>query len=91
MEPLIEWIQGILKATSEQAQIWVAQYGFHAVVPTLLADPAGVPWAWIFLILFAGAAGLNVGGDALLRIRRSIAFRPPFILGGSQRRASFSK
>ena len=38
----------------------MGQYGYHAVVPTLLADPAGVPWAWIFLILFAGAAGLKV-------------------------------
>ena len=62
MEPLIEWIRGILQATSEQAQIWVGHYGFHAVVPTLLIDPAGVPWAWVFLILFAGAAGLNVWG-----------------------------
>lgn len=60
MEPLFEWIQGILNATSEQAKIWVGHYGFHAVVPTLLADPAGVPWAWIFLILFAESAGLNI-------------------------------
>lgn len=60
MESLIDSIQEILKATSQQAQIWVAHYGFHAVVPTLLIDPAGVPWAWVFLILFAGAAGLNV-------------------------------
>ncbi len=60
MEPIFEWIQGILNATSEQAQLWVGHYGFHAVVPTLLVDPAGVPWAWVFLILFAGSAGLNV-------------------------------
>jgi membrane protein DedA with SNARE-associated domain len=35
-------------------------YGYHAVVPTLLLDPAGVPWAWIFLMLIAGEAKLNI-------------------------------
>ena len=65
MEPLIDRVQEILKAASEQAEIWVADYGFHAVVPTLLIDPAGVPWAWIFLILYAGVAGLNIWGMML--------------------------
>lgn len=49
-----------MREGSQQAQAWVGQYGYHAVGPTLLADPAGVPWAWIFLILFAGAAKLHV-------------------------------
>jgi membrane protein DedA with SNARE-associated domain len=35
-------------------------YGYHAVVPVLVADPAGVPWAWIFLLLIAEEAQLNV-------------------------------
>jgi membrane protein DedA with SNARE-associated domain len=35
-------------------------YGYHAVVPTLVLDPAGVPWAWIFLVLIAEEARLNV-------------------------------
>lgn len=65
MEPLIEWVQEILKAASDKAEHWVKDYGFHAVIPTLLIDPAGVPWAWIFLILFAGAAGLNIWGMML--------------------------
>jgi membrane-associated protein len=40
---------------------WTQSYGYHAVVPTLLADPAGVPWAWIFLLLIAAEARLNIG------------------------------
>lgn len=40
---------------------WTQQYGYHAVVPTLVVDPAGVPWAWIFLMLIADEAKLNVG------------------------------
>lgn len=39
---------------------WTQSYGYHAVVPTLVADPAGVPWAWIFLMLIAGEAKLNI-------------------------------
>lgn len=39
---------------------WTQSYGYHAVVPTLVVDPAGVPWAWIFLMLIAGEAKLNV-------------------------------
>jgi membrane protein DedA with SNARE-associated domain len=42
----------VLKLTQE--------YGYHAVVPVLMADPAGVPWAWIFLLLIAEEAHLNV-------------------------------
>lgn len=60
MESLFGWIQNLLNDASAQAQAWVADYGFHAVIPALLADPAGVPWAWIFLILFAEAAKLDV-------------------------------
>lgn len=39
---------------------WTQSYGYHAVVPTLVVDPAGVPWAWIFLMLIAGEAKLNI-------------------------------
>jgi membrane protein DedA with SNARE-associated domain len=60
MGSLISWTQNILTEASHHAEVWVGNYGYHAVVPTLLIDPAGVPWAWIFLILFAGAAQLNI-------------------------------
>ncbi|MBV9863891.1 MAG: VTT domain-containing protein [Abitibacteriaceae bacterium] len=36
------------------------EYGYHAVVPALLADPGGVPWAWIFLMLLAEAADKSI-------------------------------
>lgn len=39
---------------------WTEQYGYHAVVPVLVIDPAGMPWAWIFLMLIAGEAKLNI-------------------------------
>ncbi len=39
---------------------WTEVYGMHAVIPTLVVDPAGVPWAWIFLMLIAGEAKLNI-------------------------------
>lgn len=39
---------------------WTQSYGYHAVIPTLVVDPAGVPWAWIFLMLIAGEAKLNI-------------------------------
>ena len=60
MGPFVSWSETMLREGSQQAQTWVGHYGYHAVVPTLLIDPAGVPWAWIFLILFAGAAKLHV-------------------------------
>lgn len=39
---------------------WTNQYGYHAVIPSLLLDPAGVPWAWIALLLIAEKAQLNI-------------------------------
>jgi len=39
---------------------WTHQYGYHAVIPSLLLDPAGVPWAWIALLLIAEKARLNI-------------------------------
>lgn len=39
---------------------WTESYGYHAVIPTLVLDPAGVPWAWIFLLMIAQEARLNV-------------------------------
>lgn len=44
----------------EVARHLVAQYGYHAVPFALLTDPAGIPWAWIFLMLLAEEAGKNV-------------------------------
>lgn len=42
------------------ASALLGQYGYHAVPFLLLADPAGVPWGWIFLLLLAGEAGKNI-------------------------------
>lgn len=39
---------------------WTHQYGYHAVIPSLLLDPAGVPWGWIALMLIAEKAQLNI-------------------------------
>jgi membrane protein DedA with SNARE-associated domain len=39
---------------------WTHQYGYNAVIPSLLLDPAGVPWAWIALLLIAEKARLNI-------------------------------
>ncbi|RYG75089.1 DedA family protein [bacterium] len=39
---------------------WMAQYGYHAVPFAILSDPAGIPWAWIFLMLLAEEAGKNI-------------------------------
>ncbi|PQV65242.1 membrane protein DedA, SNARE-associated domain [Abditibacterium utsteinense] len=41
-------------------QLLVAQYGYHAVPFALLTDPAGIPWAWVFLLLLAEEAGKNI-------------------------------
>ncbi|HEX8465938.1 MAG TPA: VTT domain-containing protein, partial [Abditibacterium sp.] len=38
----------------------IAQYGYHAVPFAVLSDPAGIPWAWIFLLLLAEEAHKNV-------------------------------
>lgn len=39
---------------------WTHQYGYHAVIPSLLLDPAGVPWGWMALMLIAEKAHLNI-------------------------------
>lgn len=49
----MEWAQ-------QHALHWTQHYGYHAVVPALLIDPAGIPWAWIALMLLAGEAGKSV-------------------------------
>ena len=49
-----------MQAAREHAVEWTASYGYHAAVPALLADPAGVPWAWVFLLLLAAEAGKSV-------------------------------
>ncbi|HEX8236648.1 MAG TPA: VTT domain-containing protein [Abditibacteriaceae bacterium] len=53
MEHTLEWAK-------DSALYWTERYGYGAVVPALLLDPGGVPWPWIFLMLLAGKAGLNV-------------------------------
>ena len=57
---MVAWLEQILNAAKDQALQWTQDYGYHAVVPALLVDPAGVPWAWIFLMLLAGEADKNV-------------------------------
>lgn len=49
-----------IQLAKQQALQWTHQYGYGAVVPALLMDPGGVPWPWIFLMLFAGKAGLSI-------------------------------
>jgi membrane protein DedA with SNARE-associated domain len=39
---------------------FLKNYGYHAVPFALLYDPAGIPWAWIFLMLLAEEAGKNI-------------------------------
>jgi membrane protein DedA with SNARE-associated domain len=53
MEQTLEWAKN-------SALEWTNSYGYGAVVPALLLDPGGVPWPWIFLMLLAGKAGLNI-------------------------------
>ena len=53
-------MDSIIEVAKGQAIEWTRQYGYHAVVPSLLVDPAGVPWAWIFLLLLASEAGKNL-------------------------------
>lgn len=49
-----------MEATEKAIQEWMQQWGYHAVVPSLLVDPAGVPWAWIFLMLLADETHMNI-------------------------------
>jgi membrane-associated protein len=49
-----------MEATEKAIQLWMQEWGYHAVVPSLLVDPAGVPWAWIFLMLLAEQARMNI-------------------------------
>ena len=53
-------MQDTLDAVKTLTIQWAEDYGYHAVIPALLVDPAGVPWAWIFLMLLAGEAGKNI-------------------------------
>ena len=49
-------------AVSLETQIleWLTRYGYGAALPAVLSDPAGIPWAWVFLMLLAQEAGKNV-------------------------------
>lgn len=49
-----------LRIAQQQTIQWAQDYGYHAVVPALLADPGGVPWAWVFLMLLAAEANKNI-------------------------------
>jgi len=53
-------MEAAIEAAKQHAIEWTRDYGYHAVVPALLADPAGVPWAWIFLMLLAAEAGRSL-------------------------------
>lgn len=50
----------LMDPLKQQVLLWTQHYGYHAVVPSLLLDPAGVPWAWIFLMMLAEEAGRSV-------------------------------
>ncbi len=39
---------------------WLSRYGYGAALPAVLSDPAGIPWAWVFLMLLAKGAGKSV-------------------------------
>jgi membrane protein DedA with SNARE-associated domain len=53
-------MEAAINMAKQQAVEWTQAYGYHAVVPALLADPAGVPWAWIFLLLLSAQAGKSL-------------------------------
>jgi len=42
-----------VEQATQQALALIEAYGYHAVGPALLADPAGVPWMWICLMILA--------------------------------------
>jgi membrane protein DedA with SNARE-associated domain len=60
MDQMVVWLEQMLNAAKDQALQWTHDYGYHAVIPALLVDPAGVPWAWIFLMLLAGEADKSI-------------------------------
>lgn len=49
-----------MQELEKSIQHLVTQYGYHAVPFALLTDPAGIPWAWIFLMLLAEEAKKNI-------------------------------
>ncbi|BCM90116.1 hypothetical protein IAD21_01967 [Abditibacteriota bacterium] len=49
-----------MQSLEPQLLDWLARYGYGAALPAVLSDPAGIPWAWIFLMLLAQEAGKNV-------------------------------
>lgn len=49
-----------MQGFEEGARYLVSHYGYHAVPMALFVDATGIPWAWIFLLLLAGEAKLNV-------------------------------
>jgi membrane protein DedA with SNARE-associated domain len=53
-------MQSSFHALWAQVLQWTHSYGYHAVIPILAVDPAGVPWAWIVLLLIAEEARLSV-------------------------------
>ena len=48
------------KSIEATISVLMREYGYHAVPFAILSDPAGVPWAWIFLMLLAEEAGKNI-------------------------------
>ncbi|RYX85467.1 hypothetical protein EON83_05740 [bacterium] len=49
-----------MQSLEPQIVEWLARFGYGAAVPAVLSDPAGIPWAWIFLMLLAEEAGKNI-------------------------------
>lgn len=49
-----------LNVARDLALAWLRDWGDWAVIPALLLDPGGIPWAWIFLMLLAEQAGNNI-------------------------------
>lgn len=49
-----------MQELEKSIQHLVTHYGYHAVPIALFVDATGIPWAWIFLLLLASEAKLNV-------------------------------
>ena len=49
-------MQEQVELATQRALALIEAYGYHAVVPALLVDPAGVPWLWICLMILASEA-----------------------------------
>lgn len=53
-------MQEQVELATKQALSLIENYGYHAVIPALLVDPAGVPWLWICLMILASEANKSL-------------------------------